>query len=728
MNIRLFFEQHQNKTKKKKLTDNEKNTIRTKKKHKQRFVNLMGKFVSDEIIDMLEYSHMMEFYKSGGTLVSMGRYNQIMEKILNSDANNKNKDQLSETVHIIFTHLHDLVKEDNSIDITLLIEGIVKHNKNLLKFTNDQQEGIKQICSFLYNPNEYTFSLRGFAGTGKTTTITKLIHYLILHNYIKSVVFAAPTNKAVNVMKSKFRNDIGDLIKLKLNNDIDKDASFMEQLDLLDDKGFKINFVTIHKLLNYKNDFDYNGNRIFVKGRETLIDKYDLVVIDECSMIPMQIVVNIFEDIRLRKNKKIRDNVIKKIPKILFVGDPAQLPPVNEKVSIIFAEKDSDFNLKQFVNVVPEDDNYFDHNPSATMKNRFDELKKDITEHKSYTLEHIVRSSNANVIGLCNNVRSWVMGLVDKPKIGAFKGKKVKFYEYKKGDKLKTKWFRECLKHFKANTEDSYGSNIILTWTNKQCDTYNKAIRQQLFGRKNLKRFEIGDILILKDFYNFEETEVKYKINDKNKSDQDSGKKFYTSEQIRVNSIDTTIKACPLFCSNLPRKLLKIRNFNAIEDKFSQVVKSINKYTVRKYPVYKLMVAKLCGDEIAEDNAIDEQKIYVLKEGNEVIELLNNDKEYTSTKIRELRNYYRTLYADRIKQIDRDIIRPLWREWSRRFIDPFANVDYGTTISVHRCQGSSFYNVFVDADNIFLNKSHNEAKRCIYTAVTRTSNELHILI
>ena len=35
--------------------------------------------------------------------------------------------------------------------------------------------------------------------------------------------------------------------------------------------------------------------------------------------------------------------------------------------------------------------------------------------------------------------------------------------------------------------------------------------------------------------------------------------------------------------------------------------------------------------------------------------------------------------------------------------------------------------VFVDAHDIFKNNNANEAKRCIYTALTRTSNELHIL-
>jgi exodeoxyribonuclease V len=81
-----------------------------------------------------------------------------------------------------------------------------------------------------------------------------------------------------------------------------------------------------------------------------------------------------------------------------------------------------------------------------------------------------------------------------------------------------------------------------------------------------------------------------------------------------------------------------------------------------------------------------------------------------------------------LKKIDNEIIRPLWRQWNKLFIDQFANVNYGNSHSVHKSQGSSFYNVFVDSDDILNNPNQEEAKRCIYTAFTRSSNELHILI
>jgi len=64
------------------------------------------------------------------------------------------------------------------------------------------------------------------------------------------------------------------------------------------DEHFLMPFITIHRLLNYKNDFDTEGDRIFIRNGKSSITNYEMVVVDECSMIPLQIITHLFEDVR----------------------------------------------------------------------------------------------------------------------------------------------------------------------------------------------------------------------------------------------------------------------------------------------------------------------------------------------------------------------------------------------------------------------------------------------
>ena len=63
-----------------------KESIRIKKNNrlKNDYLKLLAKFLNSNVIDMLEYSHMINFSKSGGSIVNLGRFNQISDKILKS--------------------------------------------------------------------------------------------------------------------------------------------------------------------------------------------------------------------------------------------------------------------------------------------------------------------------------------------------------------------------------------------------------------------------------------------------------------------------------------------------------------------------------------------------------------------------------------------------------------------------------------------------------------------
>ena len=165
-----------------------------------------------------------------------------------------------------------------------------------MNFNEDQLIGKEKILKFLKNNDKY-FLLTGPAGSGKTTLIVDC-----LKDLKKNIAFSATTNKAVSVLQL--------LSPLKNKN---------------------VNYVTIHKLLNIKRLIDEDGQAQFSymdlgSNKFKQIGYYDIVVIDECSMIN-------------RTLANYLDNIINTIKtKIIFVGDINQLPPINENKSKIFSK------------------------------------------------------------------------------------------------------------------------------------------------------------------------------------------------------------------------------------------------------------------------------------------------------------------------------------------------------------------------------------------------------
>ena len=56
----------------------------------------------------------------------------------------------------------------------------------------------------------------------------------------------------------------------------------------------------------------------------------------------------------------------------------------------------------------------------------------------------------------------------------------------------------------------------------------------------------------------------------------------------------------------------------------------------------------------------------------------------------------------------------------------YLEVDYGYALTVHKSQGSTYDNVYLEYSNILLNSKENEKNKLLYTSVTRGANKLHI--
>ncbi len=506
-------------------------------------------------------------------------------------------------------------------------------NHTTKKFNDEHIEAIKKIVEFINKPlkkdlsiNDYVFCLFGVAGSGKTTLIMEIVDYL--QNQIKFSIFCcAPTHQAVNILKSKSNN-------------------------------LNITFKTIHSFLNISNDISLNdGDIIFEIPKELKkifsINGNYFIIIDECSMIKKDLVEYLFKSIKKEMlDSYIEDkNILKKKIKILFLGDLAQLPPVNEQVNKLLEEKTN-----------------------------------------SHYLTKIVRTSNINIHKLSNFIRQWINTDSNKlsvKEIYQFKGNGVCFYNNDNNTVL-TKWFKK-LSRIISEKKNTF---ILLGWTNKICEYYNSIIRNYIFKDMTLKKIMKNEYIIFKDNYVcvIDEPTI-----------------FNTSEQVIVldieeskfNNKDIYLKYSLLFSNNI---ILK---------KFLSEIESC------EFDVLQLKVEKIFQNDEMNNTGI----ILIIHDNSKKKIEIYKDK--IKKKIQNLisKHYYNVYDEDNIK-----IIKSLWSLMYELSILPFANITYGYCMTVHKSQASTFGYVFVDLTNIFLNLNNNEAKRCLYTAITRTSDEINIII
>ena len=73
------------------------------------------------------------------------------------------------------------------------------------------------------------------------------------------------------------------------------------------------------------------------------------------------------------------------------------------------------------------------------------------------------------------------------------------------------------------------------------------------------------------------------------------------------------------------------------------------------------------------------------------------------------------------------VVTRLWEYFYYSYIDIFADISYGYCITIHKSQGSTFHDVYIDSNNIMSFKN-KDTLNCLYTAVTRSSNAVNMLI
>lgn len=165
-----------------------------------------------------------------------------------------------------------------------------------MTYTSKQLEAVEEMLKWDSRPliqiEDIAFVLKGYAGTGKTTVAKRMVE--VLKKRGKSVGLAAPTHFAKDIISTKVglpADTLQRLLGLKPNAEME----------------------------------EYSPNvRDFIPVTEPLLNDYDYVLIDECSMINSALLLFLLTS--------ANENGCK----IIFMGDPFQLPPIGETLSKTF--------------------------------------------------------------------------------------------------------------------------------------------------------------------------------------------------------------------------------------------------------------------------------------------------------------------------------------------------------------------------------------------------------
>lgn len=258
----------------------------------------------------------------------------------------------------------------------------------------EQLEGINKIKNFL-DSTKSAFTLSGYAGTGKSTIIKYLVEYL--ENQHIDYILCAPTHKAKGVLKFF----------------TDRDAVTLHQLLALTPniEIFNLDYTQLLFLTN--------------RNKSLQIPVGGVVICDEASMINDDLFQLLLDKCKAYNSK------------VIFVGDIAQLRPVNSKYD------SKVFNLED-----------------------------------SFTLTKIYRQqSESGLTTILSTLRKSII-----PRFNPSEGKEGSLYCYNNAKDL----FVNAIPIFKSAIENKniYESKL-LAYTNVRVQALNNKMREILFPGKN---------------------------------------------------------------------------------------------------------------------------------------------------------------------------------------------------------------------------------------------------
>jgi hypothetical protein len=501
-----------------------------------------------------------------------------------------------------------------------------------MELNNGQQQALDYIKKWIVEGDELLCTLSGNAGTGKTT-LTKLI-VKFARQCGKQVLCAAPTHKARKVMSHMING-----------------SSIIQ-----------IPTTTISSLLGKVKKHSFIGSRNFKMELSDKIAMYDLIIIDEISMVShndYQIIAKLAHVY----NKKI-----------LMLGDEAQIP--NPCQSYI-KKKDAQGDPYLEKATVPAF--------SLANKQQLSEIMRNSAQNPLLDLYDRIRQNigtGFNIVDLSEGVS---VNMVDD-----------KGYHLTNDISVFHKLISDSLELFVA------GKNKVVTYTNESVLLYNKEIRRYL-GYQS--KYEMGEIIMGYENIGSIENGQEYQIstleytedheicaNDKQYHNL-AGHYMKLVEIEKVLGIPIKIFVPDLECET------NIEIINDLVDLAYKVnKKGSTKFDYKKYMILKTQlfffdsIFNFNGLNIAENEFKKQHCLLNQPTSDYIIEEKGIKKYVEGEHVDKVRTNYPGILERRFHD-SKEIVS------SEKLYDMFKiinkDIDYGYAITAHKSQGSTYSNVFI---------------------------------
>ncbi len=351
-----------------------------------------------------------------------------------------------------------------------------------ITLNTQQNEALDSMKKWLaLKGKDFFYTLSGYAGTGKTTLTYELLRLFRTDNRWADVAVSAPTHKAKKVISRATGEDaytIQKLLGLRPNTELE--------------------------------NFDIN-NPQFEEMAEKKIAGVSLLIIDEASMLNASLFDLIVEEAKAHRVK------------VLFMGDSAQLPPVNEAISRVFTRVDMRSELTKV-------ERQSDDNPLMSV---YDKIRSNIASPKDLFEHETKVNSKGEGIHFMDNQEEFENYVLPM----------FQYDQYKKDpDFIK-----------------------LITYSNASVRAWNQRIRESIYGKSAPSIIE-GEVLFAYNTIAIDRTDIlienssDYVVKSISDTETRNGIPVY---EVMLSSVDQNLKSIVQIVKNTESGLKKfVSEFN----------------------------------------------------------------------------------------------------------------------------------------------------------------------